>query len=35
MADYNKSAILAMLDNLNDDDLDLIRSIMVKMLGVS
>lgn len=35
MADYYKTAIVTMLDELNEDDLDLIRSIMAKLLGVS
>ena len=34
MADYNKSAIIEMLGELSDDDLDLIRCIVAKLLGV-
>lgn len=33
MADYYKNAINAVLDDLSEDDLDLIWSIVAKMTG--
>lgn len=33
MAEYYRSAIIAMLGVLSEDDLDLIRAITVKMTG--
>lgn len=33
MTDYYKNVINAMLDDLSEDDLDLICSIVVKMTG--